>query len=178
MKEQSPAGSQPDQNDRVVVGKINGVFGVRGQLKIFSYTDPRENILSYDPWLIGSGKNWQTIKVVKGQKQGKGIVVSLEGCEDRDQALALIGKQVAILRDQLPETGKDEFYWSELIGLAVLTTEGLELGHVDHLFETGSNDVLAVKGDRQRLIPYIWDQVVKSVDLEQGQMIVDWDPEF
>lgn len=178
MTEHSPPGAQSDTLDRVVIGKVNGVFGVRGQLKVFSYTDPRENIYRYDPWLIGSGDGWQTIKVVKGQQHGKGIIVSLEGCEDRDQAQALVGQQIAITRDQLPETEENEFYWSDLVGLAVVTSDGVELGRVDHLFETGSNDVLVVKGERQRLIPYIRDQVVENVDLEQGQMTVDWDPEF
>ena len=97
---------------------------------------------------------------------------------DRDQAEALAGAIIAIQREQLPELEDAEFYWADLIGLAVQTQEGVELGHVDHLFETGSNDVVVVKGDRERLIPFVMDQVIQSVDLESRLMVVDWDPEF
>lgn len=162
----------------VVVGKIHGVFGVKGQVKVYSYTDPRENILNYDPWMLGSSGQWQTRTVESGQKHGKGLIVRLQGCDDRDKAQALVGQQIAIRSDQLPETAENEFYWSDLEGLAVVTSEGVKLGVVSHLLETGSNDVMVVKGDRQRMIPYIWGQVVNKVDLDAGQIEVDWDPEF
>ncbi len=167
-----------DTLERIVVGRINGVFGVRGQLKVFSYTEPIENIFSYVPWWLGSGSHWEARKLIRGQKHIRGLIVSLEGCQFRDQALALAGKQVAILREQLPETAENEFYWSDLIGLTVSTGTGVQLGVVDYLFETGANDVLVVKGDRQRLIPYIWKQTVWNVDLDGGTITVDWDPEF
>ena len=86
--------------------------------------------------------------------------------------------EIAIRRDQLAQTGENEFYWSHLQGLAVVTQEKIELGVVSHLFETGSNDVLVVKGERERLIPFILDQVIKQVDLEEGRILVDWDPDF
>lgn len=162
----------------VIIGKINGVFGVRGQVKVFSYTEPRENILSYDPWMLGSGENWETHRVVSGKAQGRGLVAQLEGCEDRDQAQLLVGKEIAIEQSQLPVPGPGEYYWSDLQGLQVITTDQTKLGIVKNLFETGSNDVLVVSGDRERLVPYIPGQVVKDIDLEAGQMIVDWDPEF
>ena len=162
----------------VIIGKINGVFGVRGQVKVFSYTEPRENILSYDPWMLGSGENWETHRVVSGKTQGRGLVAQLEGCEDRDQAQLLVGKEIAIEQSQLPVPGPGEYYWSDLQGLQVITTDQTTLGIVKNLFETGSNDVLVVSGDRERLVPYIPGQVVKDIDLEAGQMIVDWDPEF
>lgn len=166
------------RSDQIVVGRINGVFGIRGQLKVLSYTDPRENIFNYNPWLLGSGEACQAVTVISGQKHGKGIIASFEGCEERGQALAWVGKRVSIFRDQLPATKENEFYWSDLVGLIAVTTDGVTLGQVSRLLETGSNDVLVVEGERQRLIPYIWDQVIKCVNLEQGQITVDWDLEF
>ena len=162
----------------VIIGKINGVFGVRGQVKVFSYTEPRENILSYDPWMLGSGENWETHRVVSGKTQGRGLVAQLEGCEDRDQAQLLVGKEIAIEQSQLPVPGPGEYYWSDLQGLQVITTDQTKLGIVKNLFETGSNDVRLVSGDRELLVPNIPGQVVTDIDLEAGQMIVDWDPEF
>jgi 16S rRNA processing protein RimM len=166
------------QSNMVVIGKISGVFGVRGQVKVYSYTEPRENILKYDPWMLGSGDNWKPYQVTSGKLQGKGLIAQLKGCDDRDQAQLLVGQEIVIEKSRLPETKAGEFYWSDLEGLRVVTTEQVELGKVSHLFETGSNDVLVVKGDREYLIPYIKDQVIKQIDLDTGQIVVDWDPEF
>jgi 16S rRNA processing protein RimM len=165
-------------DNMVVIGKISGVFGVRGQVKVFSYTEPRENILKYDPWMLGSGDNWKSYQVISGKLQGKGLIAQLKGCDDRDQAQLLVGQEIVIEKSQLPETKAGEFYWSDLEGLSVITTEQIELGKVSHLFETGSNDVLVVKGEREHLIPYIKDQVIRQIDLDTGQIVVDWDPEF
>ncbi len=178
MMEPTSQEAKTDSPGRIVVGKINGVFGICGQLKVFSYTKPLENIFSYAPWWLESGNGWEARNPVKGQKHGKGLIVSLEGCQVRDQALALVGKQVTILREQLPETAENEFYWSDLIGLTVSTSAGIRLGVVEHLLETGSNDVLVVNGDRQRLIPYIWERIVWNVNLDDGMITVDWDPDF
>lgn len=170
--------SDTPEPSRVVIGKISGVFGVKGQVKVFSYTEPRENILKYSPWILGSSGQWQTHEIESGQRHGKGIVARLKGCEDRDQAMGFVGQQIAIDRQQLPEIAENEFYWSDLQGLTAVTTQGVTLGTVSHLFETGSNDVLVIKGESQHLVPYIWGQVVKAVDLEAGRLILDWDPEF
>jgi len=108
----------------VVIGKVSGVFGVRGQVKVFSFTQPKENILSYDPWMLGSDDNWKPYKVVSGNTQGKGLIAQLEGCDDRDQAQALVGQEIAIEKSRLPRTGPDEYYWSDLEGMPVITTQG------------------------------------------------------
>ena len=97
---------------------------------------------------------------------------------DRDAAAALKGTQIGVHREQLPGPGEGEYYWHDLVGLRVQTTQGMELGTVDHLIETGANDVLVVRGERERLIPFIRGQVVLSIDLAAGEMRVDWDPEF
>lgn len=162
----------------VVIGRISGVFGVRGQVKVFSYTEPKENILTYRLWMLRLKAGWKPYKLISGKLQGKGLIAQLEGCDGRDQARELVGQEIAIEKSQLPRTGPGEYYWSDLEGLAVVTTQQVGLGHVSHLFETGSNDVLVVQGDRERLVPYIRDQVIQEIDLGIGQIIVDWDPEF
>ena len=160
----------------VVLGRVSGIFGVRGWIKIFSETDPKENILRYSPWYLG--EDGAPCKLIDGKPQGKTIVVRLEGCEDRDQAAALMGQQIAVRRNQLPPPSAGEFYWIDLEGLRVETLEGVDLGRVSHLFATGANDVLVVRGDRERLLPFSWDDVIKAVDFDEQRIRVDWDPEF
>jgi 16S rRNA processing protein RimM len=167
-----------DDREHVILGKISGVFGVKGAVKVFSYTEPKENILHYPIWRLRKNATIKTVNVVKGQPQGKAIVASLEGIVDRDQAAELNGWEILIERTQLPPAEAGEYYWIDLEGLSVVTTEGVSLGVVDHLLETGANDVLVVKAERERLIPFLRDQTIKSVDLSQGQITVDWDPDF
>ena len=164
--------------DLINVGKISGVFGIKGWFKVFSFTDVREDILTFSPWTLKKGEQTQIHKVVDGGLQGKAIVAKLEGIEGRNQAEALIGWQIFITPDQLPKPKQGEYYWSDLTGLAVETVSGLSLGIVDHLLETGANDVVVVKGERERAIPFLQPQVIVQVDLVAGKMIVDWDPEF
>ena len=116
--------------------------------------------------------------MVEGRSHAKGIVVRIEGCDDRDQAATLVGKQIAVDRAQLPPPAEDEIYWADLEGLRVSNLEGIELGVVDHLFSTGANDVLVVRGSRERLIPFVWDEVVREVALDRRELRVDWDPDF
>lgn len=135
-----------------------------------------EAILQYQPWLLGEEK--KPVKIEDGRVQGKGLAVLLPGFEDREQAAALVGTQIFVGRDQLPATAKNEYYWSDLEGLEVKTTLGQSLGRVAKLMETGANDVLVVRGDRERLVPFVQGQYVTRVDLEGGVIEVDWDPEF
>ncbi|MEQ1621796.1 MAG: ribosome maturation factor RimM [Methylococcales bacterium] len=160
------------------VGKISGVFGVKGWVKVFSFTEPRDNIISYSPWLLKKGSEEKSIAVVDGQLQGKTVVAQLDGIADRDHAANLMGWEVFIKAEQLPEPSDDEYYWSQLVGLNVETTGGVQLGIIDGLMETGANDVILIKGDRERAIPFLLDQTIVTIDLSAGKMIVDWDPEF
>ncbi|WP_349431723.1 ribosome maturation factor RimM [Methylomarinum sp. Ch1-1] len=166
-------------DDLINVGEISGVFGVKGWVKVFSYTQPRENILNYSPWYLQKGREIKEIKLVGGQRQGKLVVAALEGITDRDMAAPLSGSKILIDKKQLPAAQEGEYYWADLVGLRVETDQGVALGTVDHLLETGANDVLVVKGDgKERLIPFLQQQTVLSIDLEQGVMVVDWDPDF
>jgi 16S rRNA processing protein RimM len=163
----------------VTLGRVSGAYGVRGWLKIHSETEPRENIVRYSPWYLGRAGQRREWTVAEGRVHGKGVVARLDGCDDRDRAESLVGAEIAVLREQLPEpTGPGEFYWADLVGLRVETIDGVDLGRVERLFETGANDVIVVQGDRERLIPYLWERVVRDVDLDAGSMRVDWDPEF
>lgn len=167
----------PPENG-LIVGRISGVFGVRGWARVFSHTSPRTRILDYSPWLLRQGDTWTSREPVEGRAHGKGVVVRLAGCDDRDAAAALINTDIAIRREQLPVLDSGEYYWADLQGCQVRTTMGVELGQVDSLFETGANDVMVVKGDRERLIPFLTGQAIVSVDLEARLIIVDWDPDF
>ena len=162
----------------IVVGRIGAPYGVRGWVHVVSFTTPAENLLDYRPWYLARDSNWQPADVVDARRHGKGLVARLTGCDDRDAAALLRGMSIGIQREQFPEAGENEYYWHDLVGLRVQTTQGMELGTVDHLLETGANDVLVVRGERERLIPFIQGQVVVSIDLAAGEMQVDWDPEF
>jgi 16S rRNA processing protein RimM len=174
--------------DLVVVGRLTGVYGVKGWLKVYSYTDPIENFFGYRHCQICRQGVWQPIAIAEGRSHGKGLVARLEGIDDREQAAAFIGCDIAVPLDELPQLAPDEYYWRQLVGLAVFVDHpergSLRLGRVDHLLETGANDVLVVKGDeqsidqRERLIPYLPERVVLAVDLTTQTMRVDWDPDF
>lgn len=162
----------------LVVGQVSGVYGVQGWVKVYSYTKPRENILNYNPWFLKLGGEWRQVAVETGKVHGKGVIVRLENTIDRDQALALRNADIAISRGQLAELEEDEYYWSELVGLQVVNLDGVTFGHIDSLFETGANDVIVVKGEEERLIPFLQPNVVRKVDLEAGVMTVDWGEDY
>jgi 16S rRNA processing protein RimM len=167
----------------IVIGRIGGVYGVRGWVRIHSFTEPAENLFGYRGWKIRRRDRWETIEIDDGRQHGKGLIAHIVGIDDRDAAELLKGCEIAVPRAELPSLEGDEYYWHQLEGLEVYTGE-LLLGRVDHLLETGANDVLVVKGsegsldDRERLIPWIRGQVVKRVDTGAGRIDVDWDPEF
>ncbi len=179
--------------DAIELGKISGVWGVRGAVKVYSYTREREGIAQYKNWILKSAGGAEThYNVIQCKKQGQGMVAMLAGVDSRDLAESLKGFSVWVPLQDIPALPAGEYYWHQLVGLEVTTLEGLVLGMVDHLLETGANDVLVVKGKVvknavsetgesselvERLLPYI-DQVVVEVDLEAKSMRVDWDPEF
>lgn len=162
----------------LVMGRISAPWGVKGWVKVKSFTRQPDDLLAYRPWYLGSGDSWQATAVLNGHAQGKGLVARLAGCDDRAAAERLAGTDIGIYRHQLPQAEHNEYYWNDLVGVQVVTLEGRALGTVDHLLETGANDVLVVAGDRERLIPFIQGQVIASIDLDAGVIRVDWDPDF
>jgi len=160
------------------LGKVSGVFGVKGWVKVHSFTDPRDRIAEYSCWQIKQKGQWREIKLEDGKSQGKTVIAKLEGIDDRDDAMLLMGAKIAIRQDQLEKLDTDEYYWRDLEGLQVVNTEGVDLGTVSHMMETGANDVMVVKGDQERLIPFTQGYTVQKVDLSAGIITVEWDADF
>jgi 16S rRNA processing protein RimM len=142
---------------------------------VFSYTQPREAILEYAGWFLRKKGEWQAASIREGKRHGKAVIVRLEGVEDRDQAAALIGCDIAIARDALPKVEDGSYYWADLEGMRVVHRDGSELGRVAYLMETGANDVLVTEGERERLIPFIAEKVILDVDFATGVIRVDWE---
>ncbi len=159
-----------NKDSRILIGQVSGCFGVKGWLKVFSYSDPRENISTYKNWII-DGKLYESIQ---SKKNGKLVVAKLEGVDDKETAQTFIGKKIEIEPQQLADLNQGQFYWRDLVGLNVSNTDGVAFGKVKSMLETGANDVILVKGERERLIPFIIDNTVIKVDLEQQTLLVNW----
>jgi len=173
-----------EEHAPLIVGKISGVFGVKGWIKVFDYSRERGDVLQYGKWLLGRKGHWCEREIEEGQVHGKGVIAKLVGCDDRDTATALQGNEIAVRREWLEPPARGQYYWFQLQGLAVSNLEGESLGQIAALMETGANDVLVIRemGDSgeiraERLVPYI-DSVVKEVDLKQGRVTVDWELDF
>ena len=173
----------PSVEDLIVLGKITSVHGVRGEVKIYSFTDPIDNLLGYPAWTLKRDGEVKQVELVSGRLQGKILVAKLKGLDDREVARTFAGFDICVPRALLPDLDDGEYYWHQLEGLKVIDLQGQLLGRLDHLLETGSNDVMVVKpcpgslDDRERLLPYTA-QCVLAVDLTAGEMQVDWDADF
>lgn len=162
----------------VTLGRVGAPHGVRGWVRVRSAARPPESILEFDTWLLAGSDGWRAYRLLEGHARPNGIVARLEGVDDREAAAALRHAAIAVPRAALPEPAAGEWYWADLVGLAVETVAGTPLGHVDGLLETGANDVLVVRGERERLIPWLPGRVVLRVEPEAGRLVVDWDPDF
>ena len=158
----------------VLLGRIVGLFGVNGWVKVFSYTDPREAILNYDRWLLMQNDAWKDATIAEGKRHGKSIIARFDGVEDPDHAHKLIGCDIAVLREKLPVPELGTYYWADLEGMNVVHRDGTQIGKVAYLMETGSNDVLVTAGEKERLIPFVADEVILDVDFANGIITVDW----
>ena len=174
----------PSARKLILLGRIHGAFGVRGELKLESFTDPVRGILAYQPWLLRDARGAEReVDGARGRDTAKGLVATLPGIEDRDAAEALRGTEVWVPRSVLPPPAPGEYYWVDLEGLRVANLEGADFGTVSHLFATGANDVLVARGGtsgdgRERMIPFIVPDYVRSVDFDAGLVTVDWDVDF
>lgn len=163
----------------VVMGCIGAPYGVKGWVHVQSFTEPVGNLLSYKTWYLCKNAQWQEISVKSARIHGNGIIAALEGCDTREAAATWNHAEIGILREALPTLEPGEYYWTDLIGMSVVTKEGECLGKVKDLLETGSNDVLIVKGElKEHLIPYVPQDYILQVDVEARCIHVDWDPEF
>jgi 16S rRNA processing protein RimM len=163
---------------RILLGRVHGAFGVRGELKLESFTEPARAIFGYQPWILRHAGQEREVTGVSGREAAKGLVARMPGIEDRDGAEALRGAEVFVPRSALPPPAPGEFYWVDLEGLWVRNVEGVDFGTVSHLFSTGVNDVLVARGDRERMIPFLRPDYVVDVDFDAGLVTVDWDPDF
>jgi len=166
-----------EKNELVVMGRVVAPYGVFGWLKIVPDTEEFDGLLDYKTWWIGKDSDWRELKVESAKTHNDVLVVKLQGIEDRDAAVACKGKQIAVPRASLPKLKSEEYYWSDLIGLAVKNQQNVDFGKITDVFATGANDVIVATGDKERLIPYIA-QVILEVDLEAKTILVDWDAEF
>ena len=170
----------PDAGQRMlVVGRLHGAFGVRGEVKLESFTDPLEAIARYQPWTLRDARGQQrACEGVRVRGGVKGLIASMPEVADRDAADALRGVDILVPRSALPLPAAGEYYWVDLEGLRVVNVEGVDFGTVSHLFSTGANDVLVAQGERERMIPFVQPDYVRSVDFDTGVVTVDWDPDF
>ncbi len=161
----------------LTTGKVGAVYGLKGWLRIHSYTEIASDILQYKPWYLKEGQGWQVVEVEAGRQQGKGLIVKLAGIESPEAARKLAGRIIAIKREQLAPLPENEYYWADLEGLLVIDQKGQSLGHISYLIATGSNDVLVLidQNGKEQALPYLPGSVVKKIDLEQGLMYVNWD---
>ncbi len=171
-------------DDRLTVGRLRAAHGLRGFLWVHSLTTPPQNVFAYGPWSLRHGEMDKSVEVEQWRPQGKGWLVKLRGVDDRNAADLLVGCEVLVPRSALPQLPEDEYYWSELIDMRVVTVAGSDLGCVHAMMETGANDVLVVRGDalsidqRERLLPWLPGTVVHQVDRQARRIIVDWDADF
>lgn len=163
------------------MGRITVPFGVKGWVKLHPFSSAPKSLLAYPVWWIEDGAGWKQCEVEEARVHGQSVAAKLTGCDDRDAAALYRGRQVAVPREDFPEAGANEYYWSDLVGLKVVNAAGEDLGTVSRMLETGANDVLVVVGQvenkRERLIPFI-EQVVQQVDLGKGVIRVDWGADY
>jgi 16S rRNA processing protein RimM len=161
----------------VVMGRIAGAFGIKGWVKVQTFTQSIDGLLAYPTWWLSEGSRWRENKVEEAAVHGRSVIAKLSGVDDRDAATQLRGTEVAVPRAALPANEGREYYWSDLIGLRVTNLQGVLLGQVTKLLETAAQQVLLIEGERERLIPFI-ESVVVSVDVAGGSLVVDWDADF
>ena len=161
---------------KIFLGKITGVHGIKGWLKIQSFSSPPENILNYSQWIINNQGEEDFYSLEQGRKQNNKIVVKLEKIEDRNTAESLINSKIQILRSDLPKLSNENYYWSDLEGLSVLSSEDKVIGKIESLIETGANDVIVIitSKDERVLVPFVMHEIVKEVNVELNYIKIDW----
>ena len=169
------------QEEWIVVGKFGQVHGIKGLIKVISFTEPRENILNYEPWFIKNKTSWQSIEINQALTHTKDILVGIKGYAEREDVAVLTNQEIAVPKSALPLLASDEYYWHELVGMRVIQRDQTELGMVVEIIATGSNDVLIVTSDhgtQRYLIPYLVDEVIIEVSRPKRCITVDWDLDF
>ena len=166
------------------MGKLGAVYGIKGWLKIHSFTNAAEDIFEYQPLLIKPKGQFQELQIESWKSHTGGFVAKIVGFDVREKTQDLVGLEIFVDPNKLP-TLSDDFYWRDLIGCQVTTAKNYDLGVVTEIMETGSKDVLVVKANsndafnkKERLIPFIKSQVVSHVDIAKKLIQVNWEPDF
>ena len=165
-------------DQHIVIGRFGRPYGIHGWLVACIESDEKAAIIKYQPWLISTKTGWQNIPIDDVRIHGKKIIVHLQNIDIPEDARTYTGKEIAILRNQLPKLNKGEYYWSDLEGLTIINQDNQKLGTVSYLLRTGSNDVIVTSGDKRRLIPFIFKEVIVNIDLSNQTITVNWDSEF
>lgn len=169
---------RPGKADRIVVlGRITGVFGVRGWVKIQSFTSPPENLLEYEVWQLGQRGTWKVANCAEAKPANRALLARFENCTNPDHAQPLIGAEIGVWRSEMPQPGPGEYYWEDLTGLDAYSPTGAWLGKVDHFRETAVHPLMIIRGERDHVVPLVKQRLV-AVDLDAGRMTVDWDPDW
>jgi 16S rRNA processing protein RimM len=176
--------SLENEQKRVVLGQIGKPHGIKGWLKLNSFTSPVENILDYSQLIAANKGLTEILEIDHSKRSGNNLTVHFKGYDSPESARKLTGVKLAVLSDCLPKLAEGEYYWNEIEGMEVLNQEGVVFGKISRLMETGSNDVLIVKpgagsvDNRERLIPFVTGHIIKDVDIVARRMVVDWEIDF
>lgn len=165
-------------NDWVIVGRFGRPHGIKGLVSVISFTEPRDNILSYTDWHANINHQWQPLHLLHLEMTNKRILTQVEGYQVREDVACLTNIDIAVRRQQLPALQQDEYYWHQLIGMRVESQQGIALGTVTEMMATGANDVMVVVGEKRYLIPYLPGTYVLGVNDEQSLITVAWDLDF
>ena len=165
-----------NDQEKLVIGRVSSPHGIKGWLKILSYTDPIENIFSYKSIFLKKRNNYLPFEIEDYSISGKIIRMKLKGVDDRNHSEEIADCEILINRNHLPEISSDSYYWADLIGFQVIRKDSENIGVLDSFLETGSNDVMVVvgKNNNRNLIPFINRDVIKTVDMKGKFIIVDW----
>jgi 16S rRNA processing protein RimM len=169
--------------DRVRLGRVSGVYGVQGWVRIASETRPADNILRYRRWWIGEDGGFES-RAVTSRPQGNGLIAQITGPDgevvvDRDQAQRYVGRSISVARSDLPRLPAGQYYWVDLIGLAVVNLSDEPLGTVTDVTSNGAQDVLIVhEGETERLIPFVKGAIIQSVEMDARRIVCDWQRDY
>ena len=168
-----PAQERPEDERIVTLGRIGGTFGVKGWVKVQSFTDPPENILDYETLRLKRRGEWVNVDIEEARCTDRGVQMKLQGVDSPEDAQGYNGAELGVRRGDMPALAPGEYYWSDLEGLDAVTPEGVPLGKVDHFQLLPANPIVVIRGEREHLVPFVKERIVK-IDLSAGRIVLDW----
>lgn len=171
-------------NNLFIIGKIGAAHGIIGMLKLFSFTENKSDIFKYHPWFIKNNNQWIILDLEYKKNNKHFFFIKIKNINNRNEAQKLTNCHIMIEKKRLPELKKNEYYWNDLLHCTVLSVTGFNIGTIDNLIRTKSNDVLVIKNYKKNmknteiLIPFLEEKIIKHVDIINKTIIVDWNPVF